>query len=204
MITGLSPRVRGNPGGFTCWPPSLRSIPACTGKPCAWTVGGRTREVYPRVYGETVARVIMPDSKSGLSPRVRGNLLLLSGYCLLVRSIPACTGKPACRRDNDRRDRVYPRVYGETFAVTERSSSSIGLSPRVRGNRRWSVCRGPRHRSIPACTGKPRLAAARRPWPTVYPRVYGETGNVRKRDLQDLGLSPRVRGNPASRGSEGP
>ena len=71
----------------------------------------------------------------------------------------------------------------------------MGLSPRVRGNRR--LCRlanrvdGP----IPACAGEPRSCAG--PWSGLwaYPRVCGGTGWTPLDVSAVEGLSPRVRGN---------
>ena len=71
---GLSPRVRGNhpepplgdyPGG---------SIPACAGEPARTSLLSDRAEVYPRVCGGTLLRMAPPILKTGLSPRVRGNL----------------------------------------------------------------------------------------------------------------------------------
>ena len=70
---------------------------------------------------------------------------------------------------------VYPRVYGGTSAKALSTSTRIGLSPRVRGNRL------PRHAgdvvkgSIPACTGEPPCAGVGGGCQEVYPRVYGGT-----------------------------
>ena len=70
-----------------------------------------------------------------------------------------------------------------------------GLSPRVRGNRPSSCSHWCFDRSIPACTGKPRLGSLLLRRASVYPRVYGETSQVDIGiELMD-GLSPRVRGN---------
>ena len=57
ITSGLSPRVRGNPPGVSVQPAHLGSIPACTGKPARCQCAARPSGVYPRVYGETRARV---------------------------------------------------------------------------------------------------------------------------------------------------
>ena len=172
---GLSPRVRGNrdPGAR---PDARRgSIPACTGKPktARWSTGQKT--VYPRVYGETSYADTGACHGSSLSPRVRRNLLENTWFVLGARSIPACTGKPACTTDAVSAGGVYPRVYGETRESCRDSGNWCG--------------------SIPACTGKPRRRARRASSPWVYPRVYGETGPPRAGCRWCIGLSPRVRGN---------
>ena len=73
---GLSPRVRGNRftacNGHQC----SGSIPACAGEPSvvrsliAWS------KVYPRVCGGTPTSIWLAETASGLSPRVRGNLVV--------------------------------------------------------------------------------------------------------------------------------
>ena len=71
-----------------------------------------------------------------------------------------------------------------------------GLSPRVRGNHPRPRHRRTPARSIPACAGEPRKGRGwrRRAW--VYPRVCGGTEIMPALIEADLGLSPRVRGNP--------
>ena len=70
---GLSPRVRGNPGGQGFVPTDWRSIPACAGEPQDDTQERRSGEVYPRVCGGTGSRLFLSRKSMGLSPRVRGN-----------------------------------------------------------------------------------------------------------------------------------
>ena len=74
---GLSPRVRGNRNaparGMRC----LGSIPACAGEPGARRHRIDLQKVYPRVCGGTDDRPTCYQWVNGLSPRVRGNPLLL-------------------------------------------------------------------------------------------------------------------------------
>ena len=72
--TGLSPRVRGNPGHHRRAAALERSIPACAGEPWRCLSFAAAREVYPRVCGGT------PNVASGG----------LGHYW----SIPACAGEP--------------------------------------------------------------------------------------------------------------
>ena len=115
---------------------------------------------------------------------------------LLVGSIPACTGKPGRRRTLLPRQRVYPRVYGETYRPKSSAFSPLGLSPRVRGNLAGAAQDHGDEGSIPACTGKPMPSGSTPPRGWVYPRVYGETGRPWRLERYREGLSPRVRGNP--------
>ena len=172
---GLSPHVRGNPGGLRHAPARVGSIPACTGKPPPWRPRLRTLTVYPRMYGETRSKRGYLSVNSGLSPHVRGNPGL--GRCALdrVRSIPACTGKPPRRRRSGAVLAVYPRMYGETSSVKVSGARPWGLSPHVRGNPLSNSKRTGASGSIPACTGKPCSTRRHATANAVYPRMYGET-----------------------------
>ena len=77
-------------------------------------------------------------------------------------------------------------------------SSQTGLSPRVRGNQLEALNFTPTIGSIPACAGEPFLDNRQPAQQEVYPRVCGGTRSARGEDLSQLGLSPRVRGNPGS------
>ena len=193
--TGLSPRVRGNPRFPFVSPTASRTIPACAGEPPA---GGRTRcqnRDYPRVCGGTRCRRHGQVGTAGLSPRVRGNLCQHPGCEALHGTIPACAGEPAsipalCTTTGD-----YPRVCGGTPFAGMRVGRIAGLSPRVRGNlSSVSMCQ-PLWGTIPACAGEPRSSPARSRRSRDYPRVCGGTQTELIRDMQDWGLSPRVRGN---------
>ena len=73
VISGLSPRVRGNlPAGRRRRFP-LRSIPACAGEPAPEPLVSAAYKVYPRVCGGTGAQWRDSGDGGGLSPRVRGN-----------------------------------------------------------------------------------------------------------------------------------
>ena len=71
-----------------------RSIPACAGEPDMEQKRADRARVYPRVCGGTRDDDAEMSIKIGLSPRVRGNLHLLSLLSLYARSIPACAGEP--------------------------------------------------------------------------------------------------------------
>ena len=73
-----------------------------------------------------------------------------------------------------------------------------GLSPRVRGNQILPVVHHHGLRSIPACAGEPLCYRKRRYGNRVYPRVCGGTSPGWPSAPGSPGLSPRVRGNPAS------
>ena len=64
------------------------------------TVRLSPKEVYPRVYGGTVAEKMGIAPSTGLSPRVRGNRRIAALEQPKPRSIPACTGEPRYRNVN--------------------------------------------------------------------------------------------------------
>ena len=70
-------------------------LPACTGKPLVGQLSEIRQTVYPRVYGETNGPRTRGWCSIGLSPRVRGNLVVGLVQVDGLGSIPACTGKPA-------------------------------------------------------------------------------------------------------------
>ena len=194
---GLSPRVRGNRSVLRRAAVSARSIPACAGEPRGDSPGSGARRVYPRVCGGTLERHAGNMRRGGLSPRVRGNPAGATRPPADGGSIPACAGEPRPRCPAPRPCRVYPRVCGGTRGSSVIGGSAGGLSPRVRGNRGRGSQHESRRRSIPACAGEPRRAIPASRAGRVYPRVCGGTLAVAVSISVALGLSPRVRGNPA-------
>ena len=97
---------------------------------------------------------------------------------------------------------VYPRVCGGTAESAESRHSSHGLSPRMRGNRGafWGRCPWPG--SIPAYAGEPVGNGGWQSAQKVYPRVCGGTCHESLQSMARVGLSPRMRGNPRTTGSE--
>ena len=89
-------------------------------------------------------------------------------------------------------------MCGGTRKITRESGSQVGLSPRVRGNRRGFVLHPAPERSIPACAGEPLSVAGQGASEQVYPRVCGGTPVLVGVGHDCPGLSPRVRGNLAT------
>ena len=81
--------------------------------------------------------------------------------------------------------------YSNAFVMPLR-----GLSPRVRGNPSWASFADSARGPIPACAGQPNPALALDFFKGAYPRVCGATLLRFFAALLQLGLSPRVRGNP--------
>ena len=113
-VTGLSPRLRGNPVHRASCRGGHGSIPAPAGKPPLWKPDRVVRWVYPRACGETGGEGIRKQCKEGLSPRLRGNHASWREQLSEQRSIPAPAGKPRRRQAQDNRVQVYPRACGET------------------------------------------------------------------------------------------
>ena len=113
---GLSPRVRGNLHQLEDYRLDTRSIPARAGEPPVTVSLSACERVYPRACGGTKYIHHAANAINGLSPRVRGNLMLYAPILARVRSIPARAGEPARRRRLSHWSRVYPRACGGTRA----------------------------------------------------------------------------------------
>ena len=111
---GLSPRVRGNHGLVQLPLHRPGSIPACAGEPRYASSLSPWNRVYPRVCGGTLSRRSGIWATRGLSPRVRGNQVVLVGMPPVPGSIPACAGEPPSRGTPRPEPEVYPRVCGGT------------------------------------------------------------------------------------------
>ena len=194
--TGLSPRVRGNPGRVSRRRDFDGSIPACAGEPSSSPSLLVIGKVYPRVCGGTTLTYGPEHYSQGLSPRVRGNRPTPTTDRPNVRSIPACAGEPAPASPPGACGWVYPRVCGGTGERGHGSSPPPGLSPRVRGNQDLLAGSAIGEGSIPACAGEPQPINQANILFQVYPRVCGGTHVFRKQSAVNEGLSPRVRGNP--------
>ena len=172
---GLSPRLRGNPLPRPEPGPPGGSIPALAGEPLADRVLLSPEVVYPRACGGTLNSTGTTFGFSGLSPRLRGNPMLLLQEGSQSRSIPALAGEPAENRVQEYTEKVYPRACGGTPYRGRNGLVCQGLSPRLRGNRYTSPYRGRNGRSIPALAGEPSVPMYYQYADTVYPRACGGT-----------------------------
>ena len=195
--TGLSPRVRGNRHAVAQQSDPMGSIPASAGEPLQGGASQRQHQVYPRECGGTWRRSRCQPAYWGLSPRVRGNLGGMVSRRPISGSIPASAGEPPAVSSKATPRRVYPRECGGTCMGSPKMAALVGLSPRVRGNRRCRTRRGGFGGSIPASAGEPTGHAVLLGVEEVYPRECGGTLASASRGTRNTGLSPRVRGNRA-------
>ena len=173
--------------------------------------------VYPRACGGTAFCLRPRRNCAGLSPRLRGNLILAVSTSTPFGSIPAPAGEPGSMGMALLGQPVYPRACGGTSTCATYIAAHKGLSPRLRGNpchtapspcSTWGLSprlRGNRQRafdlalvqrSIPAPAGEPFSTPPGNCATKVYPRACGGT-EPRWRVLSlPEGLSPRLRGNP--------
>ena len=133
-------------------------------------------------------------SRSGLSPRVRGSPPLSYRRQCRLRSIPTCAGQPPHSSPFSSVMPVYPHVCGAAEYVERIDMIANGLSPRVRGSRRYLTAFRQPLRSIPTCAGQPRQKQSVRNHPKVYPHVCGAATTITTIAKSRRGLSPRVRG----------
>ena len=95
------------------------------------------------------------NSRSGLSPRRRGNPFLAGAFLAVDGSIPAQAGEPNHFDLPTSFLRVYPRAGGGTFPSKVKALIRSGLSPRRRGNPAGLRMTAPVSGSIPAQAGEP-------------------------------------------------
>ena len=196
MSWGPSPRVRGSHDRNVCRIGREGAIPACAGKPRQGSSLLSVGRVHPRVCGEASGIEAAPKSWPGPSPRVRGSLETSRAAARIVRSIPACAGKPSPLPPVVDLRRVHPRVCGEAAPENHLVACAWGPSPRVRGSLVSTDAGRSAARSIPACAGKPTVLGSNAPLGRVHPRVCGEAVHARWRLDGLKGPSPRVRGSP--------
>ena len=152
---GLSPRLRGNQGHNDYDNDPQRSIPAPAGEPRLKYASKSNVSVYPRACGGTGMVLAIGCAVAGLSPRLRGNQGHVQLNNILAGSIPAPAGEPIVSPYICQNKRVYPRACGGTSKALLRNGTRVGLSPRLRGNRRLTIAESPCTRSIPAPAGEP-------------------------------------------------
>ena len=187
--------MRGNPSAGGPEKPETGSIPAGAGEPGRADWPGDARRVYPRRCGGTDTVGEVGSAARGLSPQVRGNPRLGREVAPGRGSIPAGAGEPIQSRSRGRPRTVYPRRCGGTPPMEGVLWREHGLSPQVRGNPRDPVAPLGAGGSIPAGAGEPEALSGPSELRGVYPRRCGGTDLCGRREKDEAGLSPQVRGN---------
>ncbi len=195
MVSGLSPRTRGNLAVAVAEAPRHGPIPAHAGQPACSTSAATAPGAYPRARGATSWARRNRLGRQGLSPRTRGNQQIELGLADCLGPIPAHAGQPLGRRSRTPCCRAYPRARGATVADPITSGRHGGLSPRTRGNPQWSHGENRPHGPIPAHAGQPRRPTRANRLQGAYPRARGATLQGLGAPDVRLGLSPRTRGN---------
>ena len=155
----------------------------------------RLKRVYPRACGGTFGGPIYEAKKSGLSPRLRGNVGFDSGSAGCKGSIPALAGERRPETQAIYTIRVYPRACGGTSVRSLSGDILMGLSPRLRGNARVQTAKRVLFGSIPALAGERQHSSHLPALHVVYPRACGGTSSSVNQRPCRRGLSPRLRGN---------
>ena len=152
----------------------------------------------------------MPSITGGLNGAPAGRFLDVSGWVGVL--FPPPIGSWESLVDvvagsspvGGTRSYCIPNRAGESqFPSVSPPEPTIGLSPRVRGNRSGSAPLSVMTRSIPACAGEPPSPSAAAEASQVYPRVCGGTSGDALDAATVWGLSPRVRGNRCHGGQQG-
>ena len=149
------------PAGWGSWKVSTNScllgwcIPAPAGEPYPPLPPFQPTPVYPRACGGTSEGPPFRKNVLGLSPRLRGNLVLFPGQATHLGSIPAPAGEPGSQRLHTGIPVVYPRACGGTNNRRLLVRSRLGLSPRLRGNHEVVDGAVDSSGSIPAPAGEP-------------------------------------------------
>ena len=161
---------------------------------------GKGRGLSPRGRGNLMVLALKICS-GGLSPRGRGKLSDTSSRRSWPRSIPAWAGETAAGSVAGALSGVYPRVGGGNRVLQRDKDAQKGLSPRGRGKLAGIPTGKEAKRSIPAWAGETGHRCNRRAAFQVYPRVGGGNGESPPAGWPDHGLSPRGRGKlPEGRG----
>ncbi len=137
--------------------------------------------------------------KAGSSPRARGTRSAFPIRPLGRRFIPACAGNALSVACLSIVLAVHPRVRGERAFVTREFPRSAGSSPRARGTLFPSPQKFQPQRFIPACAGNATSLTGAVAAGAVHPRVRGERGFVKNKEVTIHGSSPRARGTRCGR-----
>ena len=193
-MLGSSPRIRGESGEKAGSGDLIRIIPANTGRISQKARHYGSDQDHPREYGENASCHAASWRPWGSSPRIRGEFDLHISSPGGDGIIPANTGRIRGASWSQARSRDHPREYGENPSSISASLTSVGSSPRIRGESPPTGSTATVAGIIPAntgrITGRPASGAAG----GDHPREYGENQLPTPRGHQQAGSSPRIRG----------
>ncbi len=192
--SGSSPRMRGKPFDSLDEAKDFRIIPAHAGQtPGTGGSCGRCAD-HPRACGANRGFDFIDCPWDGSSPRMRGKPSRLRPEQTVPRIIPAHAGQTVLYRDGRPAGSDHPRACGANITTILTLAKQHGSSPRMRGKRLGSVCRGGGHRIIPAHAGQTRLCTHQRPRGPDHPRACGANPVCSMAAITAYGSSPRMRG----------
>ena len=191
---GAPPRVRGRHGGSGSAMPDRRSTPARAGPTRPGRTVTATPREHPRACGADGMLGGMRRSSGGAPPRVRGRPQVQQGRLTADRSTPARAGPTeSCRRPASTRPE-HPRACGADGHRGAPRARPRGAPPRVRGRRPGGGERGLRLGSTPARAGPTPSAASGGRVRREHPRACGADRPQARRQRDEGGAPPRVRG----------
>ncbi len=154
-LGGSIPAGAGEPHHAAMRPAQSRVYPAGAGEPAYRHFRLVVDGVYPRRCGGASFAARQHSGIVGLSPQVRGSPAGGNGKRRRAGSIPAGAGEPESGRFGNGHLGVYPRRCGGATQIASASTTTMGLSPHVRGSRESHVRDISRRGSIPARAGEP-------------------------------------------------
>ena len=132
---GSSPPTRGTHQMCRSKPIHLRFIPAHAGNTERNNGAANRHAVHPRPRGEHCPTPPNTPFSAGSSPPTRGTRMVLSGFPMDTRFIPAHAGNTFPHYHNREHPPVHPRPRGEHVDNRPAFYSMIGSSPPTRGTR---------------------------------------------------------------------
>ena len=194
LSMGSSPRMRGSPTSDDEQAPTVGIIPAHAGLTATLLISCASIRAHPRACGAHFDMVVIDESSSGSSPRMRGSRERIRAPADYDGIIPAHAGLTASFFFLLRGSRDHPRACGAHRADLRCNVSDWGSSPRMRG----SLLRRPifhsGHGIIPAHAGLTLLLQNAKAPPRDHPRACG--AHIARPSGVDVskGSSPRMRG----------
>ena len=130
---GLPPQVRGELGVRSAAAGRPGLTPAGAGRTTGCSPWSATSWAYPRRCGENAESARLLAADGGLPPQVRGEPKHPISAPIWAGLTPAGAGRTSRTRTPRPNHRAYPRRCGENMGRSNRTISTLGLPPQVRG-----------------------------------------------------------------------